>query len=173
VIETLRARFGSEVQLDTLQVSVVHGLVVTGSGLRIFPQNSQGIGGGGNPLIAIKQFQFRASPAGLFFKPTHVRQVNVSGFAINVPPSAQRSNAIRHEHGDKVKIKVDKIICDDSQLVMFCAISARLLRGPSTQFSPTPPREEKSMPRELSAHGMRKLPAIPKSTANTFSNMPT
>ena len=116
MIETLRARFGSEVQLDTLQVSVVHGLVVTGSGLRIFPQNSQG--GGGNPLIAIKQFQFRASPAGLFFKPTHVRQVNVSGFAINVPPSAQRSNAIRHEHGDKVKIKVDKIICDDSQLVI-------------------------------------------------------
>ena len=41
VIETLRARFDSDVQLDTLQVSIAHGLEVTGSGLRIFPRDDQ------------------------------------------------------------------------------------------------------------------------------------
>jgi len=118
VIETLRARFDSEVQLDNLQVSIVGGLGVSGNGLRIFPQN-QKAADDSKPLIAIKQFQFRASLAGLFFKPTHVRQVNVSGLAINVPPASQRSQANgQKRHTDKIKISVDKIICDDSELVI-------------------------------------------------------
>jgi hypothetical protein len=119
VIETLRARFDSEVQLDNLQVSIVRGLKVTGSGLRIFPQDNQNANNDHKPLIAIKQFQFRASPIGLFFKPTHVRQVNVRGLAINMPPASQRSSAVaRKRHTDKIKIRVDQIVCDDSQLVI-------------------------------------------------------
>jgi hypothetical protein len=86
VIETLRARFESEIQLDSLQVSITRGLEVTGSGLRIFPQDDDRTENDNKPLIAIKHFQYRASPVGLFFKPTHVRQVNVQGLAINVPP---------------------------------------------------------------------------------------
>lgn len=119
VIETLRARFESEVQLDTLQVSITRGLEVTGSGLHIFPQDDQRTGNDNKPLIAIKYFEFRASPVGLFLKPTHVRQVNVRGLAINLPPPSQRSREAGHNrHADKIKIKVDKIVCDDSELVI-------------------------------------------------------
>ncbi len=42
VVETLRARFGSDVELDSLQVTVTHGIDVTGGGLRILPQTSCG-----------------------------------------------------------------------------------------------------------------------------------
>jgi len=118
VIETLRARFDTEVQLDNIQVSIAHGLQVTGSGLRIFPQNVQPTPANNQPLIAIQHFQFRASLVGLFVKPTHVRQVNVRGLAINVPPASQRSTPSTHKRHDKIKIRVDKIVCDDSQLVI-------------------------------------------------------
>lgn len=86
VVETLRARFNSDVQLDNLQVSIGLGLQVTGSGLRIFPRNQPKTPGNNQPLIAIQEFRFSASPIGLFLKPTHVRQVNVSGLEINMPP---------------------------------------------------------------------------------------
>ena len=79
VLETLRARFDGDVQLDTLQVIIARGLEVSGSGLRIFPQDNQQISPDNKPLIAIEQFQFRASLLGLFLKPTHVGQVNVRG----------------------------------------------------------------------------------------------
>jgi hypothetical protein len=119
VVETLRARFGSEVQLDSLQVKVTHGLEVTGSGLRIFPQDEMRAGGVNQPVIAIGHFEFRASVIGLIFKPTHVRQVNVRGLAINVPPAdLRRKDSGNHRHLGKVKIQVDEIVCDDSQLVI-------------------------------------------------------
>jgi hypothetical protein len=119
VIETLRARFDSEVQLDSLHVSISHGLQVTGSGLRIFQEDDQRKPGDKTPIIAIENFQFRASPMGLFFKPTHVRRVEVRGLAINVPPASQRHKDAGYKgHGDKIKIKVDEIVCDDSQLVI-------------------------------------------------------
>jgi len=118
VIETLRARFDSEVQLDNLQVSITRGLQVSGSGLRIFPQDDHRTPANTQPLIAIQHFQFRASPFGLFFKPTHVRQVNVRGLAINVPPASQRSAPSTHKRHDKIKIRVDQIVCDDSQLII-------------------------------------------------------
>jgi hypothetical protein len=119
VVETLRARFDSEVQLDSLQVSIARGLEVTGSGLRIFPKDNQRIAGDNEPLIVVANFHFRASLVGLFFKPTHVSQVNVRGLAINVPPASQRRQDAGHERSlGKVKIRVDEIVLDDSQLVL-------------------------------------------------------
>jgi AsmA-like C-terminal region len=118
VVETLRARFHSEVQLDSLQVGIGRGLEVTGSGLRIFPPDDQRSEANNKPIIAIEEFHFRASPLGLFFKPTHVRLVTVRGLAINVPPASQRQKEAGQKRVDKVKIKLDEIVCDDSQLVI-------------------------------------------------------
>jgi hypothetical protein len=119
VVETLRARFNTDVQLDSLQVKIAHGIEVTGSGLRILPQDDLRASGDNKPVIAVGHFAFRASLLGLFFKPTHVSQVNVSGLVINMPPSDQRQKAAGQKRGmGKVKIKVDKIVLDDSQLVI-------------------------------------------------------
>ena len=119
VVETLRARFDSDVQLDKLQVSVGRGLEVSGSGLRIFPQDNQRKAGDNKPLIAVGHFHFHASLLGLFFKPTHVSQVNVRGLAINVPPAGQRRKEAGHKlNPGKVAIRVDEIVVDDSQIVI-------------------------------------------------------
>lgn len=119
VVETLRARFGSDVQLDDFQVGIAHGLEVSGSGLRIFPEEDQQIAPADKPLIAVAEFHFRASPVGLFFRPTHVEQVKVRGLAINVPPANMRQkNPDRKRHLGRVKVRVDEIVCDDSQLVI-------------------------------------------------------
>jgi hypothetical protein len=115
----LRARFDSEVRLDTLQVSFARGLKVTGSGLQIFPPDDQRIAGNNKPLIAVGHFYFRAPLLGLFFKPTHVSQVNVSGLAINIPPADQRQRTGGHtQRSSRVKVRVDEIVLDDSQLVI-------------------------------------------------------
>src|SRR6185503_13603153 len=66
VIETLRARFDTDVQLDNLQVSIARGLEVSGSGLRIFPRSNERTPANKPPLIAIEHFQFRSSAVGLF-----------------------------------------------------------------------------------------------------------
>ena len=117
VVETLKSRFGSDVQLDTLHVSIVHGVDVTGGGLRIFPEKETMAAGDRDPLIAIGQFNFHATVMGLIFKPTHVGTVHVRGLAIHVPPPARRNASSRRRIG-KVKFRVDEIVCDDSELVI-------------------------------------------------------
>jgi hypothetical protein len=53
IIETLSARFNSRVELDTLHVSVLRGLEVTGERLRIFPPDEVVAAGASEPLIAL------------------------------------------------------------------------------------------------------------------------
>jgi hypothetical protein len=119
VIETLRARFDSRVELDTLQVSIIRGLAVSGKGLRIFPPDDVVAAGAKDPLIAIQQFEFHAGLVGLFLKPTHVRTVRVQGLAINIPPRSMRGqDGLKSRRRDKIKIVVDEIVFDDSQLVI-------------------------------------------------------
>jgi hypothetical protein len=120
VIETLSTRFESKVDLDQLNVSVAHGLSVTGDGLRIYPPDEVIAAGADHPLIAVQHFEFHAGILGLFIKPMHVSSVQVSGLAINIPPKEYRKQAPepRKKHRGKIKIVVGEIVCDDSQLVI-------------------------------------------------------
>ncbi|HZQ55653.1 MAG TPA: hypothetical protein VFB14_25870 [Bryobacteraceae bacterium] len=120
VIETLSTRFDSNVQLDNLSVSLGRGLEVSGQGLRIFPPDAVVAAGAHEPLIAVRDFHFHSGVLGLFLKPMHVAAVNVSGMSIDVPPRSMRQQAPKRnsKHHGKIKIVVDKIICDDSRLVI-------------------------------------------------------
>ena len=121
VIETLSTRFDSKVELDTLDVSLLHGLQVTGGGLRIYPPDDVIAAGAADPLIAVQHFDFRAGIAGLFIKPMHVSSVHVSGLDIHIPPKEYRQQASGgrpQKHGGKIKITVGEILCDDSQLII-------------------------------------------------------
>jgi len=119
VIETLSTRFNSRVELDDLQVSLIRGLAISGKGLRIFPPDDVVAAGAKAPLIAIQQFEFHAGLIGLFLKPTHVRTVHVQGLAINIPPKSMRQQAAsRSRHQGKLKIVVDEIVFDNSNLVI-------------------------------------------------------
>ncbi|MGB9415461.1 MAG: AsmA-like C-terminal region-containing protein [Acidobacteriaceae bacterium] len=120
VIETLSTRFDSKVELDTLDVSLLHGLQVTGGGLRIYPPDDVIAAGATQPLIAVQHFDFRAGVMGLFIKPMHVSSVHVSGLDIHIPPKEYRQQASGRpkKYGGKIKIIVGEILCDDSQLII-------------------------------------------------------
>lgn len=119
VVETLSTKFRSQVEMDDFHVSVLHGLEVSGGGLRIFPPDDVVAAGATKPLISLKQFSFHASLRDLFLKPTHVGTVHVSGMAINIPPREMRQQARGPKRKlGKIKVVVDNIVFDDSELVI-------------------------------------------------------
>ena len=119
VVQTLSTRFGSRVELDRLNVSVTHGLAVSGEGLRIFPLPEVMAAGPAQPLIAIKEFSFHAGLAGLLFEPVRVESVNVSGLRISIPPRQARQQAPKErKRVGKLNIQVNEIVCDDSQIII-------------------------------------------------------
>ena len=119
VIETLSTRFNSRVELDGFHVSVLHGLDVAGSGLRIFPPDDVVAAGAKDPLIAVGNFAFHAGLRGLFVKPTHVGLVQISGMTITIPPRQirQQGQPSAQRRG-KIKIVVDDLIFDNSRLIL-------------------------------------------------------
>jgi hypothetical protein len=119
VIETLSTRFNSRVELDGFDVSVVKGLEVSGSGLRIFPEDEVVAAGAKDPLIALGHFSFHADWSGLFADPMHVGAVHVTRMVIHIPPKEMRAQAPKGQrHIGKIKIVVEEIVCDDSKLVI-------------------------------------------------------
>ena len=119
VIETLSARFNSRVELDGFDVSVVKGLEVSGTGLRIFPEDGVVAAGATAPLISLRKFSFHADWEGLFRKPMHVGTVHVAGVDIQIPPKEMRAQAPKGQrHPGQIRIVVDEIVCDDSRLVI-------------------------------------------------------
>ena len=119
VIETLTARFDSKVELDDLQVSLVRGLAVSGKGLRIFAPDDVVAAGAKDPVIAIQEFDFHFGLLGLFLKPTRVQTVHVRGLTIHIPPaSMRRQNTHVAKRKAKIKILVNELVFDDSQLII-------------------------------------------------------
>jgi hypothetical protein len=120
VIETLTTRFNSRVEIDVFNVSVVHGLDVSGGGLRIFPPDEVVEAGATSPLIAVKSFTFHAGLRGLFLKPTHIGALHITGMRITIPPRQmrQQSRATHRNPRGKIKILVDTLIFDDSHIVI-------------------------------------------------------
>src|ERR1700721_1178998 len=119
VIETLRARFKSRVEMDGFAVSVLKGLEISGDGLRIYPPDDVVAAGATQPLIALKHFSFHANLRGLFVKPMRVGSVHVTGMTISIPPREMRAQAPKQEkHDGKIKILVDEIVFEDSRLII-------------------------------------------------------
>lgn len=120
VIETLTTRFKSKVELDGFHVSLVKGLQVSGEGLRIFgdtdPNNHEA---GIQPIINVAEFQFRMGILAILHSPIHVDTVYVKGLQLNLPPREHRNEMKKMEpKGGKIKIVVDRFVCDKAQLII-------------------------------------------------------
>lgn len=120
VIETLSTRFKSKVELDGFHVSLARGFEVSGEGLRLFGDTDPNTHEPGmQPLISVAGFRFRTGLMSLLRSPMHVNAVYIKGLALNLPPREQRGQvsnmAIR---GGKIKIVVDKFVCDQAVLVI-------------------------------------------------------
>jgi hypothetical protein len=120
VIDTLAKRFKSRVELDSFHVSLVKGLQVSGDGLRIFgetdPNNHEP---GVQPIINVANFRFRMGILAFLRSPMHVDTVYIQGLQLNLPPREHRSEIARMEpKGAKIKIVVDRFVCDQAQLIL-------------------------------------------------------
>jgi AsmA-like C-terminal region len=120
VIETLSARFEGKVELETFHVSLAQGLQVSGSGLKIFgdsdPNNHEP---GIQPIISVAEFRFGMGILNLFRSPMHVDTVYVEGLSLNLPPREQRGQLTKWSpKGAKIKIIVDRLVCDHTRLII-------------------------------------------------------
>jgi hypothetical protein len=120
VTETLSSRFNGRVELDSLNVSVLRGLEVSGDRLRIYPPDIVVAAGAAQPLIALEHFSFHSGLMGLFVEPMHVGVVQATGLQINIAPREMRRQASEQpgKGTGKIKILVDKIVCDNSRLII-------------------------------------------------------
>jgi hypothetical protein len=120
VMETLSTRFHSKVELDGFHVSLLRGFQVSGEGLRLFGDtdpNPHQLGV--QPLISVAEFRFRAGVMELFRTPTHVDTVYIKGLSLNLPPREQRGQMRKMgSGGEKMKILVDRFVCDGAELVI-------------------------------------------------------
>ncbi len=120
VIETLSTRFKARVELDGLDVSLMKGLEVTGTGLRIYPPDDAYTADATAPLISLGRFQFHAGLRDLFVKPMHVDVVHVSELSIHIPPKETRiqNRPPSTRKKGKIEILVDEIVVENSELVI-------------------------------------------------------
>jgi len=120
IIETLSTRFNSRVDLAEFHVSVMNGLQVSGTGLRVFgsfdPNPSQT---GMQPLFAVGSFRFRTTIRSLLRTPMHIETVHLKGLVLNIPPKEERKQAPQlRPKGGKIQISVGQIVADDAALVI-------------------------------------------------------
>ena len=119
VVETLSTRFSVPVQLDDLQISLLHGIEVEGAGLRI-PYAGDGQV---KPMISVQHFAFRTTFKGLLHQPTHLFAIHADGIEIDLPPGKGRVDALtgnrnlQHLRG-KVSFTAAEILCTNVKLVI-------------------------------------------------------
>lgn len=118
VIETLATRYDSRVELATFNVSVLQGFEVTGTGLKLYPNQLDD----SVPLFSVEKFSFRTDWHSLLRTPMHIGVVHVTGLGIHLPPKDQRANMPKlNPHGSqqgKIEIVVDRLEIDHASLVL-------------------------------------------------------
>ena len=120
VIQTLSTRFNSKVELAGFQVSLLHGIEVTGSGLEIYgSKDPNAYQPGIQPLIEIREFRFQTALRSLFRSPMHIDTVYVKGMVLNIPPRQSRQELTgMGSRARRMTIFVDKFVCEDTTLVI-------------------------------------------------------
>jgi hypothetical protein len=118
VIETLSSRFDSRVELEHFHVYFLHGFEVSGSGLRLRPNQIDM----DKPLFAIDEFSFRTTWHGLLHSPMYVDKVNLHGMQIHMPPKEDRHHMPKlnsgNGNGGGIKIFVGQIKIENAALVL-------------------------------------------------------
>lgn len=121
VIETLSNRFQSRVELASLDVSVMRGLEVSGSGLKIYgdvdPNPYQP---GVQALISLQEFHFHTGIRNLFRPTVKIDTVYVKGMELNIPPRQDRREFTQKMRSQtrKISVIVGQFVCEDTKLLI-------------------------------------------------------
>ncbi len=115
VVQALSTRFDSQVELGEFNVSIYKGLDVEGKNLSLRSNLYPNL----PPQISIGEFSFHAGILDIFRRPMHVHSVELSGLVIRIPPKGKRAAMpIRKKGRGKVKIILDRIVCNDALLTI-------------------------------------------------------
>jgi hypothetical protein len=121
VIETLSNRFQSRVELASLDVSVMRGLEVSGSGLKIYGDiDPNPYEPGVQPLISLREFHFHTGIRNLFRPTVKIDTVYLKGMELNIPPKQDRrqfTNKMRSQTR-KMSVIVSQFVCEDTNLLI-------------------------------------------------------
>jgi hypothetical protein len=129
VVETISKRFDSPAQLDQLSISLVRGLEVRGSGLRIVsltgpsqpdvPPSSQVPG----PMLSVQHFQFHVPLHDLLRLRLNIARMEVQGVEIHIPPHTvhggfHKDISRKPQGGEDIHLSFDRIECRDVKLII-------------------------------------------------------
>ena len=131
IVARLSQRFHARVELDSFHISVAHGLLARGMGLRIWPPaNVEGLELGRNrvPLVRLNEFHFRAPlhfPDG---KPIRIWTVVLDGLTVDVPPRPHIAPA-QAPGGtgaaspgppgmSLLRFEVDRLVCNGARVIL-------------------------------------------------------
>lgn len=121
VIETLSAHFRSPVELDHLDISLVKGVQVQGTGLRIrsLVGMNESTPAGAPPMLSVRHFAFRTRLRGMLHQPTRIAEVDVQGMELHIPPTGRRGDMFggsKHHRQPKISLLVNLIRCKNVKL---------------------------------------------------------
>ncbi|HKV28517.1 MAG TPA: AsmA-like C-terminal region-containing protein [Candidatus Acidoferrales bacterium] len=117
--DVVRSRFRSELQLDTLDVSVLPRLRIQGTGLTLRHRGRTDV----PPLMAVKKFSLDLSWMGELFldanwlglskRPVHFHVLRLEGLQLNIPPRAKSAQEKTTVHTNFI---IDEIISSNAEL---------------------------------------------------------
>jgi hypothetical protein len=132
VIASLEDRFRSPVELEALHISLLRGLEVSGSGLRVRYFGENNLPGSRAddvaPMLVVKSFEFHTGLHELFQPVMRVSLVKVQGMQLRIPPKEERGPMLpgktqqvpeeKEEVKPKRSIVLDKIVVSDMTLTI-------------------------------------------------------
>jgi AsmA-like C-terminal region len=111
LVNALGERFDSEVQLDTLTISLLPRPRLSGQGLVLRHKHRTDV----PPLVTIATFSGEAGLVGLLSDPLRVSNIRLAGLEINVPPGSMSLNDDEPEDADDNDSEASPLIVDNLQ----------------------------------------------------------
>lgn len=111
VIEIVRQKYQSDVELKSLELSLFPRVLATGEGLVLRHHGRTDI----PPLVSIGKFSFEASISELVSGPKRVHKLRLEGLRIHVPPKGERPKT-KGSGGKVPEFVIDEVIADGAIL---------------------------------------------------------
>lgn len=123
IVEDLEARLHCKVELDQVHLSLLHGLEVNGSGLRIASIGNQArITPGGVPMLSVRTFQFATTPLALLLHHSSAITAYAQGLVLTIPPRSDREHLQQGDPSRKNQPRdstfLNKLVVTDSRLTL-------------------------------------------------------
>ncbi|HEY2459205.1 MAG TPA: hypothetical protein VGI16_00270 [Candidatus Acidoferrum sp.] len=113
VVQELRTRFDSEVELQSLHVTIAPLMSVTGEELTVRYHNRTDL----PPMFHVKKFSFNLGVLGVLRAPRHISGIHVDTLTITIPPKGERKPPPEPKQPHAApKVVVDQIVCTETEL---------------------------------------------------------